>query len=308
MYLGIDSMDVKLLTEVARAKSLTRGAEACFMSASAASARIKKIEESLGRQLFIRTPQGLTPTSIGLTVVKHAHAIRHEIELMITEITSETEDAAGSVTFMANSLSMHVGVPPVLERFLLKFPAINVDLHEKTSLEICRMLRQGSCDVGIVSSDSEIENLETYPYKIEKLVVVTPPNHPLSEEKRMKFTNATLFDFIGLTNSSALQSFLNRMMEKNKIKLKTRIHVQAFETLCSLVASGVGVSLVPQSVASEYAEKLNLCVVELEDHWSVRELKIAISKKENLSHAAQALLRTFLENSQTVEVKNLRKQ
>lgn len=305
MYLGIDSMDVKLLTEVAGAKSLTRGAEACFMSASAASARIKKIEESLGRQLFIRTPQGLTPTSIGLTVVKHAHVIRNEIDLMLAEITSETQDATGSVTLMANSLSMHVYVPPVLERFLLKFPAINIDLHEKTSLDICRMLRQGSCDIGIVSIDSEIETIETHLYKTEKLVLIAPPNHPLSKEKRIKFSGATAFDFIGLTDSSALQAFLNRMMEKNKIKLKNRIQVQAFETLCSLVDSGVGVSLVPQSVALKCAERLRISVIELEDHWSTRELKIAISKKENLSHAAQALLRTFLESSQTAAGKNL---
>jgi DNA-binding transcriptional LysR family regulator len=297
MYLGIDSMDVKLLTEVARAKNLTRGAEACFMSASAASARIKKIEESLGRQLFIRTPQGLTPTSIGLTVVKHAHAIRHEIERMIAEITFETNDAAGSVTLMANSLSMHVYVPPILENFLIKFPAINVDLHEKTSKDICRMLRSGACDIGIVSYDSEIENLESYPYKIEKLVLVAPYGHPLIKEKRINFSDATKFDFIGLTDASALQSFSNRMMEKNKIKLKTRIQVHAFDTLCSLVDSGVGIGLVPQSVALEYAEKLKISVVELEDHWSIRELKIAIDKKENLSHAAQALLTTFLEDS-----------
>lgn len=307
MYLGIDSMDVKLLTEIARAKSLTRGAEACFMSASAASARIKKIEESLGRQLFMRTPQGLTPTSIGLTVVKHADVIRNEIELMMSEITSETKDATGSVTLMANSLSMHVYVPPVLERFLLKFPAINVDLHEKTSLDICRMLRQGMCDVGIVSSDSDIENLETYPYKTEMLVLIAPSTHPLSKVKRMNFSDATTFDFIGLTDASALQSFLNRMMEKNKIKLKTRIQAQAFDTLCSLVDSGIGIGLVPQSVAFEYSEKLNISVIDLEDQWSIRELKIATNKKENLSHAAQALLNLFLENSKSNSIESLRK-
>lgn len=296
MFIDIDSADIRLITEIANTQSLTKGADKCHMSAPAASARIKKLENNLGKQLFNRTPQGLTPTSAGLIAIKHANMIRDQIQSLINEVQADSSEIAGLVRLFANSLSLHVYVPPILEKFLLRFPSVNIDLQEKTSTEICKQLKQGACDVGLISADADSRGLVTYPYQVERLVLVTHPDHAVNQNNSIEFSSSLDYDFVALSDSSALQLFINRMIEKNHFKLKTRIQVQTFESLCGLVETGVGIGLIPYSVAAKHAKNRNLSIIRLKDSWSTRELSIAVQDPESLSPAAKTLFNALKAN------------
>jgi DNA-binding transcriptional LysR family regulator len=74
-----DLVDLRLMARVAEASSLTRGAEAAFLSVPAASTRIKNLEEGIGTRLLHRTSQGVRLTPPGQVFVQHARAVLAQV-------------------------------------------------------------------------------------------------------------------------------------------------------------------------------------------------------------------------------------
>src|SRR4051794_23637330 len=112
MIFDFDMVDLRLFVNVVDTLSLTRGAERSNMSAPAASACIRKMEEALGKQLFYRTTQGLAPTSAGRTVLRHALRILRQVQELTGELLENAGDMRGSLRLYANTLSINEFLPP----------------------------------------------------------------------------------------------------------------------------------------------------------------------------------------------------
>ncbi len=290
MAFDFDLIDLQLFVNVVDTLSLTRGAERSHMSAPAASARIKKIEEALGTQLFYRTTQGLTPTSAGHTVLKNALGILRQAEQLSEECQAGAGSMKGNIRLYASTLAISEFIPCALQKFLLSFPGMNIDLHERASTDIARALKQGTADIGILSADVPGEGLECVPYRRERLVLVAPAGHALAGVGPVDFGQTLQADHIGLTESTALQSFIIRAASREGMALKLRIQVNNFESLCNLVESGVGVGIIPDSVARRHARRLRIAIVMLRNDWAIRDLKIAVRDMRSLSPPAKALI------------------
>jgi DNA-binding transcriptional LysR family regulator len=111
--------------------------------------------------------------------------------------------------------------------------------------DIARALKQGQADVGILSSDLPDDSLCDLPYRTEHLLLVTPRKHALAAEASVDFARTLAFDHVGLSEHAALQAFIRRMAAGEGIPMKLRIQASNFEALCGLVASGVGVGVIP---------------------------------------------------------------
>jgi DNA-binding transcriptional LysR family regulator len=294
MSFDFDLVDLRLFVNVVDTLSLTRGAERSHLSAPAASARMRKMEQALGTQLFYRVAQGLAPTSAGHTVLRHALVILGQVGQLTGELRENAGSMTGNIRLYANTLAISEFIPPALQKFLLNFPGMNIDLHERASAEIARALKQGAADIGIVSADIPSEGLECMPYRTERLVLVTPREHPLACGKLTDFGQTLDADYIGLKEDTALQSFIMRAASREGVAMKLRIQVNNFEALCSLVDSGVGVAIIPDSVARRHAQRFDIAIVALRDDWAIRDLKIAVRDMQSLAAPARALIEVLV--------------
>jgi DNA-binding transcriptional LysR family regulator len=290
MAFGFDLIDLRLVVNTVDTLSLTRGAERSFLSAPAASARIKKMEEALRAQLFHRTTQGLVPTASGHIVLRYATAILCQVDELESALRGQADSMNGSVRLFANTLSITELLPPALQVFLLKFPGVNIDMQEMGSSAIARALRQGIADVGILAVEEPEAGLEYLPYRDEPLVVITVPSHPLAGAASLRFAQIRDFDCVGLKESVALQAFIARAAAREGFDMKLRIQANDFESLCSLVQSGIGIAVVPESVARRQARRLRIAALPLQDDWSVRRLMIAVHDMRSLTPPARALI------------------
>jgi len=290
MAFEFDLIDLQLLVNVVDTLSLTRGAERSHMSTPAASARIKKMEEAFGVQLFHRTMQGLAPTSAGHVVLEHALGILRQAEQLSGQFRGTADSMAGNIRLYASTLAISEFIPSALQKFLLTFPMVNVDLHERSSTDIARALKQGTADIGILSADVSGEGLQCMHYRRERLVLITPIGHELASEGAIEFARTLEADHIGLTESTALQSFVLRAAARESKPLKLRIQVNNFESLCRLVESGVGVGIIPESVAGRHTKLMSIAVVSLKNDWAIRDLNIGVRDVSSLTPAAKALI------------------
>lgn len=291
---AFDLIDLRLFVNVVDTLSLTRGAERSHMSTPAASARIKKLEEAFGTQLFHRGAHGLAPTPDGDAVLRHALVILKQADLLASELRKDVGELRGTIRLYANTLSISEFIPAALQKFLLDYPGVNIDLHERPSAEIAKALKQGAADVGILSADMPDDGLQYIPYRTERLVLVAPAGHPLAAARQIDFGQSLACDFIGLKETMALQSFVVRAAAREGLTMKTRILVNNFQALCGLVDSGVGVAIIPESVARRHAQQFAIGIVGLRDRWARRELHIAVRDFDRLPPAPRALIEALV--------------
>ena len=169
------------MVRVAEANSLTKGAEASFISLPAASTRIKNLEESIGAKLLNRHSQGVTLTPPGQAFVHRARLVLGQIEHLRGDLQEYASGIKGHLRVYANTTSLSEFLPEVLRRYLATHPDVNIDLQEKLSNEIVRAVIDGKTDIGIVAGSVNTESLQTIAYRSDSLVLVVPQGHAVAE-------------------------------------------------------------------------------------------------------------------------------
>ncbi len=297
MSVHFDLVDLRLMVRVAEANSLTKGAEASFISLPAASTRIKNLEESIGARLLNRHSQGVTLTPPGQAFVHRARLVLGQIEHLRGDLQEYASGIKGHLRVYANTTALGEFLPEVLKRYLATHPDVNIDLQEKLSNEIVRAVMDGKTDIGIVAGSVRTENLQTLPYRSDSLVLVVPHLHPVAELPSMPLIDALEFDHVGLHEASALHAFLHRECEQLNKPLKVRIQVSSFESACRMIEAGVGVGVLPESAARRHARSMAIRLVPLSDAWALRSMQICVRSLAELPVFARDLIDLLSEDA-----------
>ena len=170
-------------------------------------------------------------------------------------------------------------------------PLVQIHLEEKISSEIVRAVAQNSADIGIVTIASrEYPDLSIYPYKTDRLVVITPVGHPLGKNKEISFVDTLEYDYVGLHTGSAINNQMINAATNANLPLNMRIQVTSYEALSGMVESGLGIGLMPIDIARPYIKAARIEALPLLDGWAHRELKICVKRSDQLLDAAHHLL------------------
>lgn len=292
-----DLTDLRLMVRVAECNSLTRGAEASFMSLPAASTRIKNLEESVGARLFNRTSQGVTLTVPGQAFVLHARTVLGQIESLKGEMQEYAKGIKGHLRIFANTTALSEFLPPVLRSYLLSHPDVNIDLRERLSHDIVRAVTESQTDIGIVAGTVRTESLQVIPYRADRLVLVVPARHALARRKAVDFADTLELDHVGLHEASAIHAFLRQICDGLHRHLQLRIQVGNFETACRMIEATVGVGVLPESAARRHAQAMAIAIVPLRDDWSLRNLSICVRQLDALPLFARELVELLVEDA-----------
>ncbi|MDM9557795.1 MULTISPECIES: LysR family transcriptional regulator [Bordetella] len=285
-----DLTDLQLIVHIGDWHSLTRAAEKTHLSLPAASTRIKNLEEHFGTQLLYRTSQGVTLTPAGEALTRHARTVMRQVEQLRGDMQEFARGVKGHVRVLANTTAMTEFMPAVLGRFLAAHPDVNVELRERLSYLIVRAVAEGSADLGIVAGHTTDQNLQFIPYRKDRLVLVTAAGHPLARESAVAFADTLSNDYVGLSEWSAIHPFLVQAAAALGRTFKFRVEVGNFEAVCRMIETGVGIGVIPESVAARYARALQVAIVPLVDDWALRKLQICVRDLDALPAFARELV------------------
>lgn len=294
-----DLADLRLIVRIAEANSLTRGAEASFLSLPAASTRIKNLEESVGAKLLYRTSQGVTLTPPGQAFVRHARIVLAQLENLAGDMQEYARGIKGHLRIAGSTTALSEFLPPVLRVFLRAHPDVNIDLRERLSVDIVRAVTEGQTDIGIVSGPVRTEALQAIPYRSDHLVLVVAAEHPLAAEKSVPFVRTLEHEHVGLHEASAIHAFLRQVSAAAHRTLRLRIEVGNFETACRMIEANIGVGIVPLSSAKRHAERLAIKIVPLDDEWSLRQQFVVVRQLEALPSFGRDLVDLLVEDGQS---------
>lgn len=277
-----DFVDLSLMTALADTKNLARAASQCHLSAPAASNRVKNLEEGLGFRLLYRTSQGMTLTPAGESFVHHARAVLEQTERLAADMQDFGEGIKGHVRVWANTTAISEFLPATLSQFLREHQDVNIELREVPSGEIVKGVAEAATDIGIVAGNVDGGRLEMLSYRDDRLVLVTAPEHLLARRESVDFAETLDDDFIGLPSSSAIHSFITIAADALGRRIKMRIQVGNFEAACRMIAAGVGIGIVPESVAIRHGKTMTIRTIRLKDLWAERKLKICVRSYKDL--------------------------
>lgn len=277
-----DLTDMRLMANVAAAGSLTEAAKRTFLSLPAASTRVKNLEARLGTTLLYRNNQGVTLAPAGQAFVAHARIVMQQLEHLRDDIHGYARGMKGNLRIYANTTAMGAFIPRVLERYLISHPNVNIELRERLSYEVVKAVSEGEADIGISAQDIGVAGVRFLPYRIDRLVLVTHDDHPLTSVSSHWFRDLLGYDFVNLSEGSAIHAFLRAAAEDNGCVLRTRVEVNNFETACRLVAARAGISVIPESAARRFMQGMPLRCMLLSDAWALRKLHICIPEPGRL--------------------------
>ena len=293
-----DLTDLQLIVNIGDASSLTRGAEKSHLSLPAASNRVKNLEDHFGTRLFHRNSQGVTLTPSGEAFLRHARLVLRQIDHLRGDIHEYARGIKGQVRMVANTTAMTEFMPAVLSRYLASHPDVTVELRERLSYLVIKAVSDGSADIGIVAGRPAASELEYLPYREDRLVLVTPNEHPLAGLKQVAFANTLSYEYVGLSEWSAIHAFLIQAADKLGHPFRFRVEVGSFEAVCRMIEANVGIGVVPERAAQRYAQRLNIKLVRLSDEWAERKLHICVRQLDQLPGFARELVSMLIADAE----------
>ncbi|SHH82187.1 LysR family transcriptional regulator [Pollutimonas bauzanensis] len=290
MAMHFDLTDMQLMVNVAGAHSMTKGAERSFLSLPAASNRVKNLEKHLGTALFYRNSQGVTLTPSGEAFVRHARVVLRQLEHLRGDIQEYASGVKGRVRVYANTTAMNEFMPAILANYLAGHPDVNVELRERLSYLVVKAVADGTADIGITAQAGGGESIEFLPYRTDRLVLVTHQDHVLAQQSAVDFDQTLGYDYVGLSEASAIHAFLLQAADDLGRVLRFRVEIGNFEAACRMIAAQVGIGVIPESAARRYVKDLPLKIISLNDEWALRRLHICVRQFDRLPVFAKELV------------------
>ncbi|MEU6642606.1 LysR family transcriptional regulator [Saccharomonospora sp. NPDC046836] len=299
-----DLTDLRLFHAIAEAQSLSGGAAALYITASSASYRLKNLEHALGTELFTRTPRGMRLTPAGNALLDHVRGLLSGIERMQGDLARFSAGLRGNIRMWANSSALNGFILPSVSRFLLANPDINIDLEERPSSSIVAGVVDKDVDIGVFAGPvSAGGGARIVRYALDELIVVAPIGHPLTASDEVDFAATLDFDFVCMSRSSSNYLFLKEVARQAGVHLNVRVHGHDFAAVLRLVEAGVGIALVPRSVAEEYLQDLRIAGLPLPEPWARRELQLATRHDETLPDYTQAFVTFLLDDPRVADTR-----
>jgi DNA-binding transcriptional LysR family regulator len=283
-----DLVSLRLFAAVVEAGSLTAGAKAFALSLPAVSKRIRELEALVGVRLLDRSKRGIVPSAAGNTLYQHAVQVNADVAQLSLAMSDYRRSIQAHVRVWANTSAVTGFLPEFLSEFLAASPEVAIDLEEVTSEPLVRAVESGAADLGIFAGNIPGGSLQTAVCDVDRLVIIAPKSHPLAKRRRVKFSETLTYDFVGLTRGTALMRQMNAEASRLGRELRLRVQVRSFDAICQMVASGLGLGLLPLSAATAHSRSMPLSLIQLDESWAAKRL-LVVGWRQDASLSPHAL-------------------
>lgn len=250
----MDFRQLEYVITVAEEGSLLAASEKLFLSSSALSQHISRLEFELNTALFNRTKTGWILTPAGQIYSNMAREILKQKKLAYQQISDVSGYMTGSFTVGVTPGRGTIMFSNVFPQFKAMYPDVKVNLFEGTVWEISEMIATGKVDIGFPTSGLEHPAIETRKLAWERIVLVVPRSHPLSHladsapDGNLATVDLSLFrhdDFLLAGEGTTLRALENRAFNQAGFKPKIAFETTSLVTLNNLSKSGYGIAFVP---------------------------------------------------------------
>lgn len=285
----MDISDLSIFVAVVEQGGISAAAKHLHRVPSNITARIQKLEDELGKSLFIREKNRLKVNSSGQKLLKHAKKILTLQQQAMSELTDQAPSGLLRLGSMENNAASRL--PFVLSDFHRKFDKVELELKTSSSGQLANMIIAGELDIAFVSDPpDDIRLMKSFCFD-EELVMILPLEYdgvPLPEQVTM----------IGYNKGCSYRARLEQWLRKHNHECERVIEIPSHYTMISCVIAGMGIGIVPKSVLALHKFKGEFAQRYIEKELSCSPTYL-IWRKDNGMSAINA----FVESVEEAKVK-----
>lgn len=293
--------ELKYIVAVARELHFGRAAEACFVSQPTLSVAIKKLEDELGVVLFERGSSEVSLTSSGERIVVQAQRVLDEAA-RVKELAKQGKDPLSGALRVGVIYTISPYLLPALIRQLVRdTPQMPLLLNENLTVKLLELLKNGEIDVAILALPLPESGLMIQPVYDEQFVVGVPRAHPWAKKRAVSADDLKKETMLLLGSGHCFRDqVLEVCPELSRFSagaegIQKTFEGSSLETIRHMVASGLGVTVLPMSSTPEKVPRDSL-IAYLPFKKPVPDRRVVLAWRKSFTRGAaiEALRRAIL--------------
>lgn len=254
MHGNINLTQIQTFLWVASLKSFRKTAEKMNTTQPAISARIARLEETLGVRLFERDTSFIRLTQKGVELLPYAEKLLRTSALLVDHICSD-EERQGALRLGISEMVVHTCLPEFVGSLSEKFPSLELEIVVDTTVNLRREISEKTLDFAFLMGpvvDFQIENHELLQFET---IWAASPALRLSTDRPLSLDELTVRPIITFAQNTRLYAELTRQLRKTTERPARLFPVVATAAIRRLALDGVGVATLPRQMIRDDLEQ-----------------------------------------------------
>lgn len=281
---------LRAFCQTVRLGSVSRAAEALFVSQPAITLQLQALERDLGTPLLERSGRRLLPTREGELLYEMALPLVEQLDGLENAFRERVRGLdAGELRIAANSSTILYLLPKIVAAFRQQHPEVHLVLSNVVTGEGAELLREDKVDLVVgtmldVPADLSYEAAHRFEQRL-----VAPPGHPLLRKARLELSDLSGYPLILPPQRQVTWRLVDLVLQQNRIPYTVGLEVSGWDVIKQYVAMGLGVSIIPSICLGE-GDDARLGSRSLAAFFPSRSYGVVVRKGRVLSPQARAFI------------------
>lgn len=283
--MSITLRQLRQFVAISECGSFRGAAERLFTAQPALSISIQRLEANVGTPLFVRGPRGVTLTLAGDMFLKNARSALFYVDQARHSAREIALGESGTLRLGFVGSATYEMLPLCVPAFSARYPGVQVQLREQTTVGLLDLLRSHEIDAGLVRGpirdDSDFRSWEL---QQDDVILAVSVSHDFARRKVVRLEDCRDEPFVMYAQHDVPGLYSTAMSLCRNAGFSPRIRQEAIQvqTVVSLVASGMGVALVP-GVTRSYSTQ-HVRFIDLHDKVTKKCLSLSLVTHKDTDH------------------------
>jgi LysR family transcriptional regulator, carnitine catabolism transcriptional activator len=284
---------IRAFLRIAETRNFTRAASDLHVSQSALTVQVQQLEESLGVRLFDRTKRGVTLTAAGKDVFGPLQRLFNDAQTIVEHARDLSSAPTGFVSIAALPTVCAGPLPELVRSFLNSYPGIRVQISDVIAERVREAVLKREVDFGIGTLHGRDAELRATPLFRDRLVVFTPPGHPLSEKRTVTLREASAHGLILPGRESSVREGVEAIAHRERLLLDIRYETNFMPAALAFVRANLGITVLPETAAG--TDTSDFIMIPLNNRFSNRQIELLQRRDATPSPASESLVHHLLQ-------------
>src|SRR5690349_16123555 len=285
-YKGNRLKQLRAFCTIAKLGTLSRAAEALFLSQPSVSLQLSALEKELGARLVERRRRRVALTREGQALYELALPLVEGLDSLDQQFRALNAGPAGrELNLAAGASTIQYLLPPLVRAFREQYPDVKLQLHNVTGKDGLALLRSDQVDFAIGSMLDVPNDLSYEPVYSYDPMLILPLDHPLAAKTEVRLEDLSPYGLILPPQRLTTYRLVDLIFQQRKVPYQVAIEVGGWEVIKEYVASGLGISVVTGICITE-ADRARLAVRNMKRFFPQRSYGVVMRRGTSLRPGA----------------------